>query len=97
MSELNNNRRIPCWICPVPVLACLNTNRITVIAHPDQGMADGGVPMEVECSLIPLDLRIPNSEFLLLMRKDTDEIVKVLRVGEEVDGARFSIENKDFI
>jgi hypothetical protein len=55
-------------------------------------MADGGIPLEIESSLVPFELRMPNSEFFLLMRKDTGEIVKVLRVGEELHDARFSLE-----
>lgn len=93
MTELNCNRPIPCCIWPVRVLACLTANRITVIAYPDQGLTDGGVPMEVESSLIPLELRMPNSEFLLLMKEDASEIVKVLRIGDEVDDARFVVTN----
>jgi hypothetical protein len=56
-------------------------------------LAHGDVPIEVETSLIPLDLRMPNSELLLLMRKDTSEIAEVLRVGEEMHDARFSVDN----
>jgi hypothetical protein len=93
MVDSKNNRPIPCWIRPARVLACLTTNRITVLTHPDQGLADGGVPIEVETSLIPLDLRMPNSEFVLLLLKDTSEIVKVLRAGEEVRDARFLVDN----
>ena len=93
MIELANNRPIPCSLCLARVLACLNTGRITVIACPDVGLADGGVPIEIESSLIPLNLRIPNSEFLLLMRKDTGEIVKVLRLGDELNDAKFFVEN----
>ena len=92
MTDLKDNGPVACWICPARVVACLTTNRITVLIHPDQGLADGGVPLEIEASLIPLDLRIPNSEFLLMMRKDTSEIVKVLRVGEEVHDASFLVD-----
>jgi hypothetical protein len=70
----------------------MNANRITVIACPGQGLADGGVPIEIESSLIPFDLRMPNSEFMLLVRKDTSEIVKVLRLGDELDDPRFFTE-----
>ena len=83
VSDVKDDHPASCWICPARVLACLNTNRITVVLYPDQGLADGGVPIELETSPIPWDLRMPNSEFLLLMRKDTNEIVKVIRVVEE--------------
>ena len=93
MTELANNRPVPCCLCRARVLACLNTGRFTVIACPDVGLADGGVPIEIESSLIPFDLRIPNAEFLLLMRKDSDEIVKVLRLGDDLDDPEFFVEN----
>lgn len=87
------NRPIPYLLCRARVLACLNTGRITVILCPDVGLADGGVPIEIESSLIPFDLRIPNSEFLLLMQRDTSEIVKVLRLGEEFSDPEFLVEH----
>lgn len=90
--KTNNNRPVPCRLCPVRVFACLKTNYFTVLAYPGQGLADGGIPLEVETSLIPFDLRMPNSEFFLLMRQDTSEIVKVLRVGEELHDDRFVVD-----
>ena len=93
MTELKNNSAVPCWLSPARVLACLNTDRITVILCPDVGLADGGVPIEIESSLIPFDLRIPNSEFLLLMQRDTSEIVKVVRLGEEFNDPEFLVEH----
>ena len=91
MTERKNNS-VPCLLFPARVLACLNTNRITVIACPDEGLADGGIPMEIEASLIPFDLRMPNSEFLVLMRRDPDEIVRVLRLGEEMHDPGFFVD-----
>jgi hypothetical protein len=85
----SENDPVSCWAYPARVLACLNTNRITVVVCPGQGLADGGVPYEIESSLIPLDLRIPNSEFFILIRKDTSEIVKILRHDEKADGSEF--------
>lgn len=96
MAELENNP-IPCWIAPVRVLACLRTNWLTVVAFPGVGLADGGIPMDIESRLVPFDLRMPNSEFFVLHRSDTGQIVKALRAGEELDGARFSVENKRLI
>lgn len=93
MTELQDNRPVPCGKIPVRVFACLTTNRFTVLMHPGQGLADGGIPVEVATSLIPFDLRMPNAEVFILMRKDTSEIVKVLRVGEELHDARFFIDN----
>ena len=75
MTDVKNNP-VACRIYPVRVLACLTTDRITVHVHPGQGLADGGVPVEVETSLIPIDLRMPNSQLLLLMRKDTSELAE---------------------
>ena len=91
VTEVENDRAIPCHVVPVCVLGCLRTNRLTVYLWPGQGMADGGIPLEIESAIVPFDLRMPNSEFFFLMRQDTGEIVKVLRVGEELHDARFSV------
>ena len=91
MAEPVNDGPIPCSVAPARVLACLRTNWLTVIVCPGQGMADGGIPIDIESSLVPFDLRMPNSDFFLLMRRDTHEIVKVLRIGEELHDARFVI------
>ena len=90
----NENAPLSCWACPARVLACLNNNRITVVLFPDQGLADGGIPHEIDSSLIPFDLRMPNSEFLLLMRKDTGEFVKVLRRGEKTNDSGFRVDHE---
>jgi hypothetical protein len=84
---------VACWTSPVRVLACLNSNRLTVVLRPDQGLADGGVPCEIDAVFVPLDLRMPNSEFVLVMRRDTDEVVNVLRKGESLDDSRFVVDN----
>jgi hypothetical protein len=91
-TEGNAKDPIVCWSAPARVLACLHSGRITVVLHPGQGLADGGVPYEMEASLIPMDLRIPNSEFVVLSRKDTGQVVKVLRNGESLGDSEFVVD-----
>ena len=92
-TEGNAKDSIACWSAPARVLACLHSGRITVVLFPDQGLADGGVPCEIEASLIPIDLRIPNCEFVVLSRKDTGQVVKVLRNGESLGDSVFVTDN----
>jgi hypothetical protein len=92
-TEGNAKDPILCWSAPARVLACLHTGRITVVFYPGQGLADGGVPYEIEALHIPIDLRIPNSEFVVLSRKDTGQVVKVLRNGESLGDSEFVIDN----
>ena len=82
-----------CLSAPARVVGCLIKDSINVIVCPGQGLADGGIHYEIKAELIPEDLRIPNSEFDILMVRDTGEIVKILRKGESPDPAGFIIDN----
>ncbi|MBD2446682.1 hypothetical protein H6G76_05775 [Nostoc sp. FACHB-152] len=69
---------------PVQVLGCLRPGIITVIAFPGNGFVDGGLLMEVPTEIIPVELRMPNSEFIVVcdqrryfiqvLPKDSDNI-----------------------
>jgi hypothetical protein len=59
---------------PVQVLGCLHPGIITVIGHPGVGMVDGGILMEIPTEVIPVELRMPNSEFRVIGDKRRDFI-----------------------
>jgi hypothetical protein len=63
---------------PVKVLGCLRPGYLTVIVGQGLTMADGGIPYDVPVDLVPLDLRMPNSEFTVVL----DRTVGVERLGE---------------
>ncbi|WP_392531100.1 hypothetical protein [Nostoc sp. C117] len=63
---------------PVQVLGCLRPGIITVIAFPGVGMVDGGLPMELPTEMIPVELRMPNSEFILVCNRQNGEFTQVL-------------------
>ncbi|QDT24787.1 hypothetical protein Enr10x_00790 [Gimesia panareensis] len=52
---------------PAKVLASLRPGYLTVYFGYGQGLADGGIPHEVPIDDIPFDLRLPNSEFTLIL------------------------------
>ncbi|MBE9006199.1 hypothetical protein IQ259_14325 [Fortiea sp. LEGE XX443] len=59
---------------PVQVLGCLRPGIITVIGFPGVGMVDGGNFMHIPTELIPVDLRMPNSEFIVVCDQRRDFI-----------------------
>ncbi|MFN6526872.1 hypothetical protein [Nostoc sp. ChiSLP03a] len=63
---------------PVRVLGCLRPGIITVIAFPGAGMLDGGLLMELPTEIIPVKLRMPNSEFIVVRNKQSGEFTQVL-------------------
>jgi len=63
---------------PVQVLGCLRPGKITVIAFPGVGMVDGGIVMELPTEIIPVELRMPNSEFIVVCDIKTREFIQVL-------------------
>lgn len=73
------------WRYPARVLGCLKNGEITVIVCAGIGLADGGIQTKLSAQLIPVDLRMPNSEFDLLCDSDSGDFVKVLRKDECLD------------
>ncbi|MEH2299957.1 MAG: hypothetical protein V7K88_13260 [Nostoc sp.] len=63
---------------PVQVLGCLRPGIITVIAFAGVGMVDGGLPMELPTEMIPAELRMPNSEFIVVCNRQSGEFTQVL-------------------
>ncbi|MEH2405172.1 hypothetical protein [Nostoc sp.] len=63
---------------PVQVLGCLRPGIITVIAFPGVGMVYGGLSMELPTEMIPAELRMPNSEFIVVCNRQSGEFTQVL-------------------
>lgn len=67
-----------CDRLPVKVLGCLRDGEITIILLPGNGFVDGGIIETLPADMIPVDLRMPNSEFDVLYDRVSGEFVKVL-------------------
>jgi hypothetical protein len=67
---------------PARVLACLRPGYLTVLVGSGYGMADGGIPHELPMDLMPFDLRMPNSEFTVLLDRASGRFIGVEREGE---------------
>ena len=70
------------WRYPARVLGCLRDGEITVILCPGIGLADGGDQEVLSVQGVPIDLRMPNSEFDVLFERTSGCFVKVLRKEE---------------
>jgi hypothetical protein len=70
------------WRYPARVLGCLRNGEITVILCDGIGLANGGSSAELPIHMIPVDLRMPNSEFYVLLDRASGCFVKVLRKDE---------------
>jgi hypothetical protein len=68
----------PEWFDRIPavVFACLVPGEIRIILHPGVGLADGGAPRDVPVSIIPPELRMPNTALWVQL----DDGMNVLRV-----------------
>ncbi|WP_417387921.1 hypothetical protein [Gimesia sp.] len=64
---------------PAKVLASLRPGYLTVFIGYGQGLADGGAPHEVPLDDIPFDLRLPNSEFTVIIDPTNGKIIGVER------------------
>lgn len=67
---------------PVKVLGCLHDGEITIVLLPGNGFVDGGIIEVIPADMIPVELRMPNSEFDVLCDRVSGEFVKVLRKGD---------------
>jgi hypothetical protein len=67
------------WRYPATVLGCVRNGEITVILCAGIGLANGGTRTELPIQMIPADLRMPNSEFDVLLDRTSGNFVKVLR------------------
>ncbi|MFT3686966.1 MAG: hypothetical protein QM783_18935 [Phycisphaerales bacterium] len=67
---------------PAVVLAVLRRETVEVVLHPGEGMADGGVRIEVPAELVPRELRVPNTRLW----------VKLKPMGAGVESVRLRVE-----
>jgi len=67
---------------PAKVLACLRPGYLTVFVGHGLGMADGGIPHEVPMDLVPFDLRMPNSEFTVVIDRTNGQFIGVERKND---------------
>ncbi|MCF4966637.1 hypothetical protein [Nostoc sp. CMAA1605] len=63
---------------PVKVLGCLKPGEITVIALPGVGMVDGGILWEIPTEMIPVSLRMPNSEFIVVCDRQSGNFIEII-------------------
>ena len=68
---------------PAKVLACLAPGYLTVLVGHRLGMVDGGVPSDIPMDLVPFELRMPNSEFTVVIDKSTGRFIGVERQGDD--------------
>lgn len=66
---------------PARVLGCLEAGTVTVIVCPGNGHVNGGVPVILPVELIPFDLRMPNSEFDVVLDRKTGFFTEILRTA----------------
>jgi hypothetical protein len=67
---------------PAKVLGCLRPGYLTVFVGYGFGMADGGITQDVPMDLVPFDLRIPNSEFTVVLDRINGRFIAVERQGD---------------
>ena len=64
---------------PAKVLGLLRPGYLKVIVLSGYGMADGGIHHDIPLEIVPPDLRLPNSEFTLLLDRSVGRFVGVER------------------
>ncbi len=74
-SEQANAKQIR---APARVLGCLQRATLTIIVCPENGFVNGGVIKILPLELVPFDLRMPNSEFDIMLDTNSGAI-EVLR------------------
>jgi hypothetical protein len=53
---------------PARVIYVSSHNTIQILLGPDYRMLDGGVPTDIQLELVPFELRMPNTELVVMMR-----------------------------
>ena len=68
------------WLDQVPavIFGCLRPGELRILLHPGAGMADGGSPYDIPYTLVPSELRIPNT-LLWVKLDDAFKVVQVWR------------------
>ncbi len=63
------------------VIASLRPGYLTVIYGYGYGHIDGGVAKDISIACIPQDLRMPNSEFILVCDRQTGDAIGIERIN----------------
>ncbi len=63
------------------VIASLRPGYLTVIYGYGYGHIDGGVAKDISIACIPYDLRMPNSEFILVCDRQTGKAIGIERIN----------------
>ncbi|NDJ20780.1 hypothetical protein GS682_03805 [Nostoc sp. B(2019)] len=63
----------------VQVIGCFEAGVITVIAFTGVGMLDGGFTIELPTEMIPANLRMPNSEFIVVRDRQSGEFTQLFQ------------------
>ena len=66
--------RIRIW---ATVIGCLMPGCVDVILGQGIGMLDGGVATQLPIDLVPFSLRMPNTEFIVVLDVQSHEVVAV--------------------
>lgn len=66
--------------CHAKVLGCLRSGWLEVAVGPGIGMLDGGIPTEIPIDIVPIGLRTPNTEFILVYDKNAHRCVAVEQI-----------------
>lgn len=70
---------------PAKVLGCLRPGYLTVFLGYGVGMMDGGIPTDIPIDLVPSDLRMPNSEFIVVLDRVNSQITGVERRDHDAE------------
>lgn len=76
-----------CIRAPAVVIGCLTPRMLRVIVHPHQGM--GNIMVDLPLWLVPLQLRMPNTRFDVLLDMEHLNYVAALPTGEVSRDERF--------
>lgn len=72
------------WEEPVPgqVFACLVPGELRILLFPGLGIVCGGAPRDIPMTLVPFELRMPNTKLWVQMDAELN-IIRVWRRDEE--------------
>lgn len=67
------------WVERVPaeVFACLTLGEMRIMVLPGVGLANGGAPWDIPMSLVPFELRLPNTPIWVQFDDEMKSIVRV--------------------
>jgi hypothetical protein len=63
------------------VIGCITPGCVDIVLGPGIGMLDGGIPTVLPFDLVPSSLRMPNSEFVVIMDPRNHNVITVEPLG----------------